>query len=52
VISTSGTAGEKGTGLGLRLCHELALANNGDLVIKSEEGVGTTVRIMLPVKPG
>jgi len=46
--STDGTAGEKGTGLGLLICKEFALLNNGDLTVKSEIGVGTTFILQLP----
>jgi signal transduction histidine kinase len=48
MISTAGTAREKGTGLGLRLCYELVQLHNGDLRIESLEGKGTTVNISLP----
>jgi len=37
-----GTADEQGTGLGLILCKELALKNNGDIWASSEEGKGST----------
>ena len=46
--SRKGTAGEKGTGLGLILCKELAEAHGGSLEIKSEEGKGTECRVFLP----
>ena len=48
MISTAGTAREKGTGLGLRLCYELVKLHNGDLRIESVKGKGTTVNISLP----
>jgi light-regulated signal transduction histidine kinase (bacteriophytochrome) len=51
MISTVGKANEKGTGPGLMLCNELALVNQGELGIECEEGVGTTVSCVLPVKP-
>jgi signal transduction histidine kinase len=44
-----GTANEKGSGLGLVLCKEFVELNNGLLKIESQEGVGTTVTISLPV---
>ena len=47
-ISTIGTHGEKGTGLGLLLCKELVEKNNGKIGIESETGVGTTFTITLP----
>jgi signal transduction histidine kinase len=48
MISTAGTAREKGTGLGLRLCHELVKMHNGELRIESTKGHGTTIYISLP----
>jgi signal transduction histidine kinase len=48
LISTAGTAREKGTGLGLHLCHELVKLHNGELRMESEKGQGTTVYIRLP----
>ncbi|WP_232325864.1 sensor histidine kinase [Spirosoma montaniterrae] len=48
-ISTVGTAGEKGLGLGLRLCNELLSKNGGYLSIHSELGAGTTIECRLPL---
>lgn len=48
-VSTVGTHGEKGTGLGLLLCHEMALKNNGTLSVTSDVGRGTTFTLSLPV---
>ena len=50
VASTPGTESEKGAGIGLTLCRELARASGGELVIHSEVGRGTTVRLSLPRK--
>ncbi|MEN8155461.1 MAG: sensor histidine kinase [Bacteroidota bacterium] len=44
-ITTNGTKGEKGSGLGLKICNEIIYSNNGWMEIKSESGSGTTVRI-------
>ncbi len=48
-ITTVGTMGEKGTGLGLGLCRDFAEKNNGKLTIESEPGKGTTIRFTLPL---
>ena len=45
---TVGTAGERGSGLGLSLCRELVERLGGSIEIESEVGVGTTVSIDLP----
>jgi signal transduction histidine kinase len=49
IESTLGTENEKGTGLGLKLCHELVKINNGSIVVESKVGEGTCFLIMLPV---
>lgn len=38
----------KGTGLGLTIADEIIRAHGGSIEIKSKEGLGTTVRILLP----
>lgn len=48
-ISTNGTSGEKGTGLGLILCKELAEKIGGKIEVKSIVNKGTTFSIILPV---
>ena len=40
-----------GSGIGLALADEIVKRHKGRLDIDSEEGVGTTVTIMLPVAP-
>ncbi|MES2419129.1 MAG: tetratricopeptide repeat-containing sensor histidine kinase [Bacteroidota bacterium] len=46
-IST-GTSGEKGYHIGLILCKDMILQNNGDIRVESELGKGTTFYITLP----
>lgn len=43
-----GTSGERGSGLGLMLCHEFAEQNGGHLQVKSMNGSGTTFTVLLP----
>ncbi|MCX6773220.1 MAG: HAMP domain-containing sensor histidine kinase [Candidatus Micrarchaeota archaeon] len=46
--STRGTDGEVGTGLGLKVCKDMAEKNGGTIRIESVEGKGTTVSFTLP----
>jgi signal transduction histidine kinase len=48
IESTPGTENEKGTGLGLKLCHELVKINMGSLTVESKEGEGSCFMIILP----
>ena len=48
-VSFKGTAGEKGTGLGLVLCKRFVDLNHGQIVVESKEGVGTTFKVSLPI---
>jgi len=49
-VTTDGTRGEKGSGLGLKICNEIIQTNNGWIRIESESGTGTT--ILLGIKAG
>ncbi|MEM9391663.1 MAG: ATP-binding protein, partial [Bacteroidota bacterium] len=44
-----GTKGEKGLGLGLQLVKEFTELNKGILAIESDEGIGTTITVSLPL---
>lgn len=46
--SRPGTAGEKGTGLGLHLAHELTKLNKGVLTLHTRMGQGTRFELQLP----
>ncbi|MFQ5847040.1 MAG: sensor histidine kinase [Candidatus Methylomirabilales bacterium] len=46
-FSTKGRG--QGSGLGLAICHSLIEAVHGALVVKSQLGVGTTIRVLLPL---
>ncbi len=48
-LSLNGTAGEKGSGLGLMICKEFILAMNGRLQIDSKSGEGSTFTVFLPL---
>jgi signal transduction histidine kinase len=47
-LSTYGTQGEKGIGLGLRLAKEFVALNQGELHIESKKNIGTTVYVSIP----
>jgi signal transduction histidine kinase len=44
---TTKEAGE-GTGLGLSICHATIQAMGGEIQVESEQGSGSTFRILLP----
>ncbi|WP_111895202.1 sensor histidine kinase [Acinetobacter sp. MB5] len=46
--SLKGTAGERGTGLGLVLCKRFVDLNHGEIRVTSKEGQGTTFTVILP----
>lgn len=47
-ISSDGTVGEAGTGLGLVLCKEFVEKNQGEIWIESKVGIGTKFSFTIP----
>ncbi len=47
--STDGTAGEKGTGLGLVICKEFAQLNHGRITVENGANGGATFTVTLPL---
>ena len=47
--SRKGTSGEKGSGLGLSIAHEIIERHGGKIEVESEVDVGTTIRIFFPI---
>ncbi|MBV6506527.1 MAG: Adaptive-response sensory-kinase SasA [Syntrophorhabdaceae bacterium] len=47
-VDKSHTTATGGSGLGLAICKWIVEAHNGELMIDSTVGVGTTVRVLLP----
>jgi len=49
VVTTPGTTGESGSGLGLVICKEFLERNQGSIRVESEPGNGSSFTIELPV---
>lgn len=49
VVSTPGTTGESGSGLGLVICKEFMERNKGEIRVESEPGNGSSFIIELPL---
>jgi signal transduction histidine kinase len=49
-LSSKGTAGEEGTGLGLFICNEFVKKHGGEICVRSERGTGSEFIIKLPVQ--
>jgi signal transduction histidine kinase len=50
-VRTSATLQITGTGLGLSICKQIIQAHHGHLETESEEGKGSTFRVLLPYMP-
>ena len=48
LLTTRGTSGEKGTGLGLMLCKDFIEMHKGKIWVESKVGVGSTFYCSLP----
>jgi signal transduction histidine kinase len=51
-VSTVGTDGEQGSGMGLILCNDIVKKHNGEITVRSKEGRGSTFTIQIPQNNG
>lgn len=49
-VSTPGTKGESGSGLGLKVCYDMLKQKNADITVESKIGAGSEFTIHLPTK--
>ena len=49
LLSSYGTNGEKGSGLGLLLCKDFIAKNKGSMDISTSTNIGTEIIIKLPI---
>jgi PAS domain S-box-containing protein len=49
VMTTKGTLNERGSGLGLLLCKDFVEKHNGNILVTSEEGVGSNFQFIMPL---
>lgn len=50
-VTSDGTEGEKGTGLGLLICKEMVERNGGSIWVENAEHAGATFYFSLPIAP-
>ncbi|MCI5777030.1 MAG: ATP-binding protein [Bacteroidales bacterium] len=50
LTSTQGTEREKGNGIGLTICRDLAKTNGGNLIAEPRRKVGTSITLVLPAR--
>lgn len=48
--TTDGTKGEVGTGLGLGISYDFMQTIGGEIILESEEGIGTKVYLLFPIE--
>jgi two-component system sensor histidine kinase/response regulator len=50
ITTTPGTEGEKGSGLGLIISKEFISKHQGELIVESQYGKGSTLGFIIPLK--